>query len=320
MLARLLPALFLTMTLPAAVKIEKTAFSGWPNCYRVSNGTIELIVTSDIGPRIMSFGFSGGQNFFWVQKEGAGKSGEPAWVLRGGHRVWVAPEDLKYTYPPDNGPVKVEIRGNVLIATQPVEKETGVEKQIEIRMAETGSSVTVIHRLRNAGIMPLEYAPWALTMMTPGGAGVTGFPPRGTHDEILVPTNPLVMWAYSNLADPRWKYSNRYLVLKQDPANTTPQKLGLFNPKTWGAYLLKGEMFLKESTADPSKTYPDMGCSYETYTINDFLEMETLGPIQKVPAGATVEHTERWSLHKNVSAPNLTEAELDKILLPVLGR
>lgn len=303
----------------AQVRIEKTAFSGWPNCYRMTNGEAELIVTSDIGPRIMFFGFRGGQNFFWVQKETAGKSGEPQWVARGGHRIWIAPEDVRYTYPPDNAPVEIEIRGETLIATQPVEKETGIQKQIEIRMAPRGTEVTVIHRLFNRGIMPLEFAPWALTMMAPGGHGVSGFPPRGKHPEMLAPTNPLVMWAFTDLSDPRWTWLKKYFVLRQDPKNAVPMKIGHFNPKTWGAYFLNGEMFLKRYDADPTKTYPDFGCSYETFTNADFLELETLGPMTKVAPGAFAEHVERWSLHRGAQPAAWTDAELDRILLPVLA-
>ena len=311
-------ALTLTMTAGAAVKIEKTNYQGWPNSYRVSNGEIELVITSDIGPRIMRLGFVGGQNFFWEQPEGLGKSGEPAWVARGGHRVWVAPEDGKYTYPPDNGAVRVEVKGNVIIATQPTEKPTGIQKQIEVRMAESGTEVTVIHRLTNRGIMPLEFATWALSMMAQGGVGITGFPPRGTHDEYLAPTNPLVMWAYTDLSDPRWMYSTKYLALRQDRNAKTPQKLGLFNPKTWAAYALNGEMFIKRFEADPSKTYPDFGTSFQIYTSESFLEMETMGPLTKVPAGGTIEHVEHWSLHKGVSISKFNDAEIDRAVLPLL--
>lgn len=303
----------------AQVKIEKTAFSGWPNCYRISNGEAELIVTSDIGPRIMFYGFRGGQNFLWVQKETAGKSGEPAWVARGGHRIWIAPEDPKYTYPPDNSPVHIEVRGDTLIATQPTEKETNIQKQLEIRMAPRGTEVVIIHRLFNRGIMPLEFAPWALTMMAPGGHGASGFPPRGTHPKDLAPTNPLVMWAYTDLGDPRWTWLKKYFVLRQDPANSTPMKIGHFNPKTWGAYFLNGELFLKRYDADPSKTYPDFGCSFETFTNADFLELETLGPITKVAPGGVVEHVERWSLHRPARPAAWTDSELDRILGPLLA-
>jgi hypothetical protein len=187
--------IFGSLMMNAEVRVEKTAYQGWPNCYRVTNGEIELIVTSDIGPRIMRLGFPGGQNFFFEEPSSLGKSGEPAWVKRGGHRVWIAPEDPKYSYVPDNSPIQVKVQDGVVIATQPVEKETGIQKEIEIRMDATGTGVTVIHRLKNTGMMPLEYTTWAMSMMAPGGLAITGFPPRGSHDEYLQPTNPLTMWA-----------------------------------------------------------------------------------------------------------------------------
>lgn len=312
-------ALLTAMSLDAAVKIEKAAWGGWPNCYRITNGEVELIVTSDIGPRVMRYGFVGGQNFFWEQKETMGKSGEPAWVLRGGHRLWVGPEDIRYTYPPDNSPVRIEIKGDVLIATQPVEKETNIEKQIEIRLAPTGSNVTVIHRLTNRGNMPLEFSAWVLSMMAPGGTGITGFPPRGTHPEVLPPTNPLIMWAFTDLSDPRWKFTKKYLMLRQDPNNPSPQKIGHHNPKTWGAYSLNGQLFIKRYDASPrAQDHPDFGSSYETFTNAQFLEIETMGPLTKVPAGGTLEHVERWSIHRNAPLKAFTDEEIDRVVLPLL--
>jgi hypothetical protein len=72
--------------------------------------------------------------------------------------------------------------------------------------------------------------------------------------------------------------------------------------------------------ADPARTYPDFGCSFETFTNADFLEMETLGPMTKLEPGGSVEHLERWTLRRNVRIAAWTEAELDKVLLPVLGK
>jgi hypothetical protein len=42
--------------------IETVDFGGWPNCIRLSNGEIEVIATTDVGPRIIRVGFVGGQN------------------------------------------------------------------------------------------------------------------------------------------------------------------------------------------------------------------------------------------------------------------
>ena len=92
----------------------------------------------------------------------------------------------------------------------------------------------MIHRIHNRSLFPLEFAPWALTMMAPGGTAITGFPPRGKHPQVLAATNPLVMWAYTDLSDPRWRFTKKYMSLRQDPKAGEPQKLGHFNPKTVG--------------------------------------------------------------------------------------
>src|SRR6266545_699287 len=121
--------LVMTMTTAAAVKIEKTNYKGWPNCYRISNGAVELVVTGDIGPRVMRYGFPGGQNFFKEFTEQMGKTGEPTWQTRGGHRVWIAPEDIVKSYAPDNNAVAIDVQGDVIVATAPVEALTGIEKK-----------------------------------------------------------------------------------------------------------------------------------------------------------------------------------------------
>jgi hypothetical protein len=209
---------------------------------------------------------------------------------------------------------------NGLVARAPIEPLTGLQKEIEIALASSGTEVTVSHRITNHSLFPLEFAPWVLTMMAQGGVAVTGFPPRGHHPQNLEATNPLVMWAYTNLADPRWKFTRKYLTLRQDPNNNDAQKLGLFNVDTWAAYLLNGEAFVKRATADASKTYPDFGCSFETFTNNEFLEMETLGPLTKVVPGKTVEQVEHWALYRNVKPAGLTDEELTRVLLPLLAK
>jgi hypothetical protein len=300
--------------------VEKVEFGGWPNCYRVSNGTIEAVVTQDVGPRVMRYGFCGGQNFFKEFADQLGRSGEPEWQPRGGHRIWIAPEDPVKSYAPDNVRVEVEVTADGLIATGPVESLTGIEKRIELKMAASGTAVEVTHRLRNAGSTPYRLAPWALTMMAPGGVGIHGFPPRGTHPEMLAPANPLVMWAFTNLRDSRWCLLERYLALRQDPQNPVPQKLGSFHSHTWGAYALDGELFLKRTEAPGAPAdYPDLGCSFETFTNADFLELETLGPLTVLDPGQAATHIERWTAFRGVQIEHWKDAELDRVLTPLVA-
>ena len=316
----LLLVLSLMIALPACgnVKVEKIEYKGWRNCYRVSNSEVELIVTSDIGPRVIRFGFVGGQNVFKEFPDQLGGNREEKFQLRGGDRVWKAPEDPVATWAPDNIPVEITITANGLIARAPVESLTSLQKEIEVKMATSGTDVTVLHRITNRSLFSLEYSAWALTMMAPGGIAITGFPPRGRHPANLEATNPLVMWAYTNLSDKLWVFTKKYMVLKQDPRNSEAQKLGMFNPDTWGAYALNGETFIKRAHVKSGETYPDFGCSFEMFTNNEFLEIETLGPLTKLPPGETAEQAEQWSLHRGVNLTEFTDDAIDTAILPLL--
>jgi hypothetical protein len=301
------------------ITIEKINYRGWANSWRVSNGEVDLVVTGDVGPRVMRYGFAGGQNFFKEFDGQMGKTGEATWQPRGGHRVWIAPEDIVKTYAPDNAPVAIEVHGDEIVCIGPVETLTGMEKKITVKMAPSGTGVELIHEVRNAGTEPYYLAPWILTMFAQGGAAIHGFPPRGTHPEMLEPSNPLVMWAFTHLDDPRWRLSRKYLALRQDPNNANPQKLGTYNQHTWGAYLLNDELFVKryEATAAPA-AYPDFGCTFETFTNADFLELETLGPLTTLAPGQSVSHTERWTAHRDVTLSTWTDEELDAVVLPLV--
>jgi hypothetical protein len=214
--------------------------------------------------------------------------------------------------------VEIKLTPTGLIAREPIEPLTQLQKEIEVSMSASGTSVTVWHRITNHSLFPLEFSAWALTQMAQGGMAVSGFPPRGRHPTNLEATNPLVMWAYTNLADPRWKFTKKYLMLRQDSNNNEAQKLGMFNADTWAAYLLNGEAFVKRTKADPSKTYPDFGCSFETFTNNEFLEVETLSPLTRVLPGQSVEQVEHWGLYRPVRPAELTDDELDRVLLPLV--
>ena len=314
----LISILCYTTLMRASVSVQKVEYKGWANCYRISNGEVELIVTGDVGPRIIRYGFVGGPNLFKEFPDQLGKSGETMFQLRGGDRVWMAPEDPIASWAPDNVPVTVQITSTGVIASEPVEPLTQLQKEIEVSLASTGTRVTVSHRITNHGLFAIEFAPWALTQMAQGGLVISGFPPRGRHPQNLEATNPLTMWAYTNLADPRWKFTRKYLTLRQDPNNSDAQKLGLFNKDTWAAYLLNGDVYVKRTIADPNGKYPDFGCSFETFTNNEFLEVETLGPLTKVAPGKAVELVEHWGLFRNVKLNAISDDDLDHTILPLV--
>ncbi|MGA3031338.1 MAG: hypothetical protein ABSE58_11510 [Candidatus Limnocylindrales bacterium] len=299
-----------------AAMMETVNYGGWPNCIRLYNGEIELVATTDVGPRVIRLGFIGGQNLFKTYPESLGRVGDPEWQIYGGHRLWHAPEVSTRTYSPDNSPVEHSWDGATLLLRNS-DEPNGIDKEIRLTISPTLPRVEVAHRLINRNPWPVELAPWALSVMAPGGRAIFPQEEFRPHPDVLVPARPLVLWYFADMSDPRWTWGRRYIQLRQDSTATTKQKAGLLNKKGWAAYLLGGEAFVVRYAYDPDATYTDMGCNTETYTDPKMLEVETLGPLTRLEPGEGVDHLESWLLAKVECGPS--DAEIDAQILPLVG-
>ncbi len=285
---------------------ETTSYGGWPNCVRISDGKTEAIVTTDVGPRIIRFAPVGGENQLKEFPEQLGRTGGKEWRIYGGHRLWVAPEDADRSYVPDNKPVEWSWRNPTLTLKQAADVLYGLAKEMRLRWLADGS-LEVKHRLINRSRRKVELAPWALTVMAPGGEAVIPQEPYAPHPEALVPVRPLVLWAYSNMSDPRWTWGDREIRLRQDRRRRAPLKVGLFSRQGWMAYVRDGYAFIKKHPVVTGKPHPDYGCNVQTFTNQDMLELETLGPLVTLKPGARAELIEQWQLHKVRGNPGLKQ-------------
>ena len=297
--------------------MEKVNFRGWENCYRLANDQVELIVTGDVGPRIIRFGYIGKENMFKEFTDQVGKTESDQWLNFGGHRLWHAPEAQPRTYYPDLEPVLIQEIEDGFIATQKPEPTTGLQKQMKIVLSNDKPEVQIKHILINHNLWTIETAPWALSVMDIGGTAVLPLPPRGSFPSHLLPTGTISLWPYTNLSDPRWTMCESFILLKQDPEASTAQKLGVFASNGWAAYANHDCLFVKQVPLKLDGLYPDMGANFEVFTDPDFLEVESLGPIESILPKGQIEHLEHWSLFKNVPQPK-SEADVKKNILPLL--
>ncbi len=298
--------------------IETINYKGWPNSCRLSNNLVDLVVTADVGPRIIRFGFLGEQNELKEFPAMLGKTGSDEWRIYGGHRLWHAPEAKPRSYFPDNFPVKVEQRAGFVRFIPPLETTNGIQKEIDVHLDPDTAHVTVTHHLRNASPWDLTFAPWALTVMDAGGTAIIPIPPRGSHLTNLLPTSTMTLWAYTDMSDPRWSWGQRLVLLRQDPQRPNPQKLGLGVPDGWVAYAHNEHLFVKKVVYQPGADYPDYGCNVEVFTDADMLEAETLGPRLTLTPNEAVEHIEDWYLLGGIPAPT-DPAMVERDIFPRLA-
>lgn len=309
------------------VTMRTLAYKGWAHNLQLSNGTVELVLTLDVGPRIIRYAYLGEPNVFKEYDEQMGRSGEKEWMIRGGHRLWHAPEDEARTYVLDNSSIKHERLNEASVRLiQPVEKLTGVQKELDVTLGSEGTHVKIVHRLRNTGARDVELAPWALTVMAPGGTAIIPLPAKIAHPGSVAagekrdlrgfaPNQTLIVWPFTDLGDPRWRFGASYITLKQDRAATTPTKLGLAHKTGWVGYLNSGTLFIKGFAYETGKNYTDGGSNFETFTNKEMLEVESLGPLQRIAPGKAVEHVEDWWLLKGLPAET-TDAALEANIRP----
>lgn len=316
---RLIALLILAIAPPvvAQVKVDRVTCLGQANCIRLSNGTVDVVVTTAVGPRVIRYGFVAGDNLLGEVPELSVKTALGEWKPWGGHRLWTAPEDMPRSYSPDNAPVQATVTGGSVRLTQPVEPQTGIVKELTVTLAESGTGVVVGHRLTNRSLWSIDVSPWALTIMNAGGTIVIPQEPYASHDDALLPVRAMTLWAYTDLSDPRWRIGPKFVRLSTDAARAGSQKVGVSNTRGWAGYARNGQLFVKQYGWKEGATYPDNGVNTEAYTAGSFIELETLGPLATLAPGESATHEERWSLFRDVDVRG-DDTALERVLAPHL--
>lgn len=293
------------------MELKTVNYKGWENCLSLSNGTVELIISTDVGPRVLFYGYEGGQNFFCNFDEQIENIIPGEWQSYGGHRLWHAPEVSPRTYYPDNDPVKYEWNDSELILETVVEKDNFLQKVITINLDAEGTGVKLKHEIFNRGPWNIKFSAWCLSVMAAGGTAIipqTDYIPHGEGPgETFLPGRKLIIWPFTFMGDPRYTWGTKYIQMSQDNAYESKQKIGLDNANGWAAYALNDEVFIKKFDYIEGAEYPDNGCNCELFTMPEFLEVETLSPLVDVEPGNSIKHNEAWSLAK-VAVPKEDDA------------
>jgi hypothetical protein len=289
------------------MKPSKTDYRGG-EALAFSTKALELVVTKDVGPRIVSLrskaGAKAGNLFLEFPDDEKRYHG---YYLRGGHRLWHSPEDIIRTYQPDDEPLAVKPLKNGVALVQPTEGNTGLQKAMKIELLGE-RTVKVTHALTNHGLWEVETAAWALTMLRGGGYGVLPLLPKGNHaDGDLLPGYSFVPWTYTDLSLPVWDLHRDFIGIDVKKAKAA-QKFGITNYPGWSAYWVDGVTLVKYTPVIKGAAYPDFGCPFEVFTNGAMIELETLSPLVKLAPGKSVFHTEHWAVLDGLAKPSTDSA------------
>lgn len=279
--------------------MQKIEYQSLANCIRLTNGEIEIVVTTDVGPRVLFYGFVEGENVLGLHSDAKVETALGEFKPYGGHRLWIAPENMPNSYAPDNAPVEYifDEAKNSIRLVQPIESITETQKEIIITLDEKGSGVSILHRIKNCGAAAIELAAWALTVMREGGiCEIPNEPFSAYGAETLLPVRNLTLWSYTDLSDSRWELTKDFIRLRVDENKSEPQKIGVLNKQGLAKYRVGNLEFTKRFDFVKDAVYPDMNSNTELYTAGNFVEIESLSPLRKIEPNESVEHVEHWQL------------------------
>lgn len=300
-------------------EISQEANRGWQHCTRLQHEGVRLIVTNSVGPRIIALSLGAGPNLFKEFEDQLGRTSGDDYLLFGGHRLWAAPEAFPRSYAHDFNPVTVVPRPRGALFQQQEEPENRIRKAIEVEFL-AGRRFRLVHSISNLNPWTIELAPWAMSLMAAGTRAIVPQEPHGSHPEHLAPARTLTLWPYTRMDDPRVQWGSRFIQVQEDSTINAKFKLGIQNRQRWVATWTHGVLLIRTFGFDPSCNYPDMGCNVELFTMPGFLEMETLGPLQRLAPGATARHEEIWHVRECPTFPDEHSAlaELISACLPDL--
>lgn len=276
------------------MNVKTIDYQGIASC-ELTAGNLRAVVTTEVGPRVIFFGFKNGENMLYECKADFKKKKCKEFVGYGGHRLWSSPEDPVRTYEADGNPVEVEETEEGVRFTSPADTVSGLKKSIVLNLTEEG--MDVCHIVENVGQWPISFSAWGLTQMKNGGTAVLF---QNTEDTGLLANRNLSLWPYTDLRDERLYLGDKYITVKADSGSKKPLKIGMMANKGCAAYINGGNMFVKYFFAEPQEQYPDNNCNCECYTCKDFTEVESLSPLTLAGKGEIVSGYEFWELYPDV--------------------
>jgi hypothetical protein len=285
------------------IEYAESIYEGF-NCLQIKNRRISFWITLDVGPRVIGMEMDGGENLMVVLPDAKiPVNGAADYTLRGGHRLWYAPEKPETTYIADDQPVEWARIKNGLEVVQEIDLATGIQKSWKLILDEEEAEITIDHQLLNNGSDPFRLAPWAVTMLRPGGVGIIPLQRENSDPHGLWPNRQLAIWPYTDLNSPSLVLGNEAVFVYADLEDGA-LKIGAPNPRGWIAYSIDGYLYVKKAAYDQNAEYLDRRASSQIYTNPMVIELETLGPVIDLAPGEWTSHREIWMVYKQGEWPS----------------
>ncbi len=273
------------------------SWRGWEGCYRLANGAMEAIVVPAIG-RVMDLRRMGDdEGTFWQNRSLDGRlpSSFGPWLNYGGDKCWPAPQSdwprrQIHDWPPaaafDASSYEAVASGASLLISSPVDPHWGIQA---VRLFEPDPVLpilrtrTIYKKVRGEAV---RVAIWTITQLQEPELIAMRMPEDSNFETgyvRLLEAQPAGLRTDGRLLSFR-RHLREFVKIGSDASSVL-----WVGPRS----------VVKIEAGAAMGEYPDGGCRTEVYTNPGqlaYVELETLGPLTALEAGATVEHTTSYTV------------------------
>ncbi|MDR3727111.1 MAG: hypothetical protein P4K86_08730 [Terracidiphilus sp.] len=296
------------------VTVERIAYHGWPDCFKIQNGFVEAIVIPAVG-RVMQLRLLGdAAGTFWENRALDGQLHpqiQNQWLNFGGDKCWPAPQadwpQLQgRDWPPPAGfdarPMDAAVTEYGVELSSPADSSYGIQVVRHVEL-EIGRPVLRIRtEFRKVIGSPVRVGIWTIAQMQN---------PERACMHLPVQSNFAAGYVHLREAEPAGlKIGDGILSLGRHPSELV--KIGSdAHSLAWVGATCSVRIDAEQGPGE----YPEGGCVTQIYTNPEplqYVELETLGPLANMSIGNRIERTTLYTVFFR-TMPN-PEAEARKIL------
>lgn len=287
-----------------SLTVKETNSEKFGHCVFIYSSDIQIVVTIDYGPRIVSVFSPSKENIIYCEKD-------EEYRRCHGHKMCLLSDAPSGGFYCDNSPVIYSPLDDGVKFVQTISSPVQLEVSMDIIPEGDFGSIMVVHSILNKSDKNIKLS---IQTETPLKGDGFIFIPQSNISEKDKPSRVLTLWGDSKWTDDRLYIGKQYVTVK-DGKSSSKLKVGSNNTAGWCGYINGTNSFIKRYIHNRAALYPNCGCSTYAVSTNSYLSIRTLSPFYRIETGEIARLVENWIFpcSKFICTPN-DEVSIDNFI------
>lgn len=297
--------------------IRVTPFFGYDGAIEITNDAVKVVLCPEVGGRVLEYSLQGKNSLFLSDDEKAWKPGDPPKSSAG--RFDIGPELM---IPPRTPLWSGKWTGEIIGArrarlTSPDDAATGTRLVRDFVLDPTSSKLICTQTIHNVSKKTTEWCHWSRTFAVGGGICLIPLstPSRFPNKYVMYEEGALINMRPD---DPNIRIRDEFIEILRAPRKP---KLGFDSHAGLMAYVAPNDLlFVKRFRTFPDRVYNEAaGLTISVwYPEGDMVELEPIGPRERLKPGESAGFTEEWWLSE-MEFPENSDVDLQALRI-ALGK